>query len=106
MARRDADWHTVSDAAQVVAAYLRCHPRVEELRYPGLRSDESFTIAARTLEGGFGPWVDVRVCGQAGWQRITCDSTDAREQVMSLERRLSGELVSLGASQPRSHLTV
>ena len=84
-------WHASSDEAQVVAAYLRCHPRVRELRYPGLRGDPSFEVAARTLQGGFGPYVDYRLEEGTPWHRIACMGADPRETVIALERALAGE---------------
>ena len=83
-----ARWRGSSDAAQVVASYLRCHPRVTEVRYPGLKGDPSFATAARTLEHGFGPLVDVRLRDGGGWERVVCVPGDPREQVIELERRL------------------
>ncbi len=53
--------HSAGDAAQVAAVYLRCHPAVRTVAYPGLRRDPSFEVAARTLRGGFGPIVDFAV---------------------------------------------
>lgn len=88
---KEAWWHAASDEAQVVAAYLRCHPRVRELRYPGLRGDPSFEVAARTLQGGFGPYVDYRLGEDAPWHRIACTGADPRETVIALERALAGE---------------
>ena len=82
-------WHASSDAAQVVASYLRCHPRVAELRYPGLKGDPSFEVAARTLSHGFGPLIDYRLTCESAWRRLRCDERDARAQVMSLERALT-----------------
>ncbi|MBR2682244.1 MAG: PLP-dependent transferase [Atopobiaceae bacterium] len=84
-------WHETSDAAQVVAAYLRCHPRVRSLRYPGLRGDPSFEVAARTLVGGFGPFVDYQLKDQPAWVRWEANDTDAREQVMALEAMLASD---------------
>ncbi len=81
-------WRTTSDAAQVVASFLRCHPGVAEVRYPGLRGDRSFPVASRTLQHGFGPLVDYRVA-DGPWCRVACDTRDVREQVMSLERSLA-----------------
>ncbi len=49
-----------SDAAQVAAAYLTCHPAVTCVRYPGLKDDPTYRIAASTLQSGFGPCVDFR----------------------------------------------
>ncbi len=87
--RRAASWRASSDAAQVVANYLRCHPRIEAVRYPGLKGDPSFATAARTLEHGFGPVMDVRLLGCDDWERVICTDGDPREQVLELERCLA-----------------
>lgn len=85
-----AHWRAVSDVAQVVAAYLRCHPIVEDVRYPGLRGDPSYEVAARTLQRGFGPLVDY-LTNDGTWHRFAATARDAREQVIELERgALSG----------------
>lgn len=84
-------WHLSSDAAQVVASYLRCHPKVEELRYPGLKQDPSFAVAARTLQQGFGPRVDYCLVGSGEWRSVVCDAADPHGQVLALE----GSLLSL-----------
>lgn len=76
-------WRVLSDVAQVVANYLVCHPCVEAVRYPGLKSDPDFPRAANTLVGGFGPYVRYRVAGE--WRIWEADARDAREQVMGLE---------------------
>ena len=80
-------WRAVSDAAQVVACYLACHPRVTALRYPGLKGDPLFPRAANELVGGFGPRVAFAVAGDpAGeWWLWEASARDAREQVMGLE---------------------
>ncbi|MDO4798770.1 MAG: PLP-dependent transferase [Coriobacteriales bacterium] len=83
----DDAWRTRSDVAQVVANYLRCHPHVEEVRYPGLKQDPLFNEAARTLVGGFGPLVRFCVLGQ--WHELVCEPCDAKELVCSLERTLA-----------------
>lgn len=77
------------DAAQVVAAYLSCHPLVVAVSYPGLKAHPSFRVAASQLAGGFGPVVDYRVRGAAAWERVRCDAGDPKAQVVSLEGRLS-----------------
>ena len=79
-------WRVLSDAAQVVANYLVCHPRVEAVRYPGLKTDPDFARAANTLVGGFGPYVAYRVAGE--WRLWEADERDARDQVMELELSL------------------
>lgn len=83
-----ARWRQVSDAAQVVACYLVCHPRVGEVRYPGLKSDATFERAASTLRGGFGPLVGVRLVGEDGWLLWEADEREAREQVLDWEALL------------------
>ena len=83
-------WRVLSDAAQVVANYLVCHPRVEAVRYPGLKADPDFPRAANALVGGFGPRVAYRVAGDAAgeWRLWEADARDARQQVMELEGAL------------------
>lgn len=76
-------WRALSDAAQVVANYLVCHPRVEAVRYPGLKRDPDFPRAANTLVGGFGPYV--RYCAAGEWRLWEADTRDVRDQVMELE---------------------
>ena len=86
--QRAREWRASSDAAQVVASYLLCHPRVDSVAYPGLRSDPSYEVASRTLENGFGPLVDVKLAGEDAWHRVTCTADDPLEQVMRLETLL------------------
>lgn len=50
-------WRRFSDVAQVVANYLVTHPRVQSVRYPGLKTDPLFTEAANVLRSGFGPYI-------------------------------------------------
>ncbi|WP_455138593.1 hypothetical protein [Thermophilibacter sp.] len=85
-------WRALSDAAQVVASYLACHPRVEAVRYSGLKADPDFGRASCELVGGFGPRVAYRTSGApAGeWELWEADGRDAREQVMELEGLLAG----------------
>lgn len=83
----DGPWREVSDVAQVVANYARCHPRVEAVRYPGLKGDPLFDEAAHTLVGGFGPRVAYLVGGT--WHLLACGAGDARDAVMRLEHELA-----------------
>lgn len=79
--------HATSDAAQVVAAYLACHPRVEAVRYPGLKADPSFVRATSQLVGGFGPYVDYTWKESPGeWHRFTATDEDVRTQIINFER--------------------
>ncbi len=85
----DADeWRRVSDLAQVVANYLVCHPRVAEVRYPGLTGDPSYHEASCTLRGGFGPEIRVRLSGQGAWLRYLAEDGLAAEQVLTLEKAI------------------
>ncbi len=89
------EWRAASDAAQVIANYLRCHPYVAEVRYPGLTSDPVYREASSTLRGGFGPLVWLRVAGSDGldsgsrtgfgWYILRADGVDPYDQVMELE---------------------
>ena len=79
--------HAASDAAQVVAAYLACHPRVEAVRYPGLKTDPNFVRATSQLVGGFGPYVDYMWKESPGeWHRFTATDEDARTLIINFER--------------------
>ncbi len=79
--------HAACDAAQVVAAFLACHPRVEAVRYPGLKTDPSFAHATSQLVGGFGPYVDYMWRESPGeWHRFTATDEDARTQIINFER--------------------
>lgn len=79
--------HAASDAAQVVAVYLACHPRVEAVRYPGLKTDPSFARATSQLVGGFGPYMDYMWRESPGeWHRFTATDEDARTQIINFER--------------------
>ena len=46
-----------SENALKVAQYLKSHPNVAWVRYPGLESDESYPIAKKYLKNGFGGMV-------------------------------------------------
>lgn len=85
-----ADWRRVSDVAQTCAKYLTCHPAVLAVRYPGLTTDASYHEASCTLEGGFGPLVDVCLARDGAWLRYDARTAtgDARAEVLRLERVL------------------
>ena len=87
----EAAWHRTSDTAQVAANFLRCHPSVAGVRYPGLTSDPDYREASSILRGGFGPWVHVRLRGGSGWLRFDAarlNVADDREAVLALEKAL------------------
>ena len=85
------EWRARSDAAQAVACYLACHPRVAAVRYPGLTSDPDYQRASSTLRCGFGPWVDVCLAGgeKPGWLRLGVTDADAPAWVCRLEELLA-----------------
>lgn len=86
-ARARSSRHAASDAAQVVAAFLACHPRVEAVRYPGIKTDPNFARATSQLVGGFGPYVDYMWKESPGeWHRFTATDEDARTQIINFER--------------------
>jgi len=51
------------DNASQVARYLKTHPKVDWVRYPGLKDDPSHSIAKRYLKKGFGGMVVFGVKG-------------------------------------------
>lgn len=80
------EWRERSDAAQVVANFLRCHPKVAEVRYPGLTNDPCYREASSTLRGGFGPIVWLGIDDR--WFTFEATLEDARSQVIALEHLL------------------
>ena len=52
------------DAARALAEFLRCHPAVGAVRYPGLPAHPDHAAAASTLLHGFGPVVEFEVRGR------------------------------------------
>ena len=81
-------WRVSSDAAQVVASYLLCHPRVARVRYPGLRGDALFGRASCELVGGFGPIVCYEDARTGEWRRL--DLTDVADPRAFISRHLEG----------------
>ncbi len=77
------EWRVRSDSAQVVANFLRCHPKVAEVRYPGLTNDPCYREASSTLRGGFGPIAWLRIDDR--WFTFEATLEDARSQVIALE---------------------
>lgn len=81
-------WRKLSDAASIVASYLQAHPKITEVRWPGLKTDSSFKIAAQTLEGGFGARVDWRVKNANQWHSYFAQAQDWQVQVLKFECKL------------------
>ena len=53
------------DHARAIAEYLRCHPRVARVHYPGLLQHPDHAVAAGVLIHGCGPAVDFELAGGA-----------------------------------------
>ena len=53
------------DHARALAEYLRCHPQVGRVGYPGLLTHPDGGVAATVLEHGFGPAIDFCLTGDA-----------------------------------------
>ncbi len=83
------EWRSSSDAAQVLACYLRCHPCVQEVRYPGLTSDPDYREASSTLRGGFGPQVVVLLANGNWYSLDADDKTPAYDLVLEAEDLLA-----------------
>lgn len=83
------EWRSSSDAAQVLACYLRCHPRVQEVRYPGLTSDPAYREASSTLRGGFGPQVLAHLSNGNWYSFDVDDKTPAYDFVLEAEELLA-----------------
>ena len=73
-----------SDVAQAFAAYLSCHPAVAEVRYPGLKTDPSFAVAAQVLVGGFGPFISWRAA-DGPWQLVDVRGRALRDLIRDFE---------------------
>jgi cystathionine beta-lyase/cystathionine gamma-synthase len=80
---------SASDAAQVVAGYLACHPAVSSVRYPGLAHDPSHAVATSTLHAGFGPYVSYVRRGADVPVLLDCTDADARALIARLETDLA-----------------
>ncbi len=52
-----------SDNAKVIAEFLEDHPKIEEVYYPGLKSNPRYKIACKLLKGGFGGVVSFTIKG-------------------------------------------
>jgi O-acetylhomoserine (thiol)-lyase len=58
--------------AAEVARFLKAHPKVAWVRYPGLRDDPAYPVASRYLKNGFGGMVVFGIKGglEAGRQFV------------------------------------
>jgi len=77
-----------SATALALAEWLRVHPRVKAVHYPGLPSHPGHAIACRQMEGGFGSLLSFEIDGDVASARQIAEST-----------RLFQLAVSLGAAE-------
>ena len=99
----DSRRRAACDCAQVVAEYLRCHPSVSQVWYPGLKGDPTHEVATRVLQSGFGPIVDFEARGTVALapaspaclrrmpqelHRVVCWGEDPKELILVLEGAL------------------
>lgn len=82
-------WRMLSDEAQTVAHYLMRHPRVSEVRYPGLKADPLYAQASCTLQRGFGPYVAIRLFNETSWILWKAEKGNAIEDCLCFEKELS-----------------
>lgn len=95
----DAMMQSRFDQAQVVAEYLRCHPAVERVTYPGLPGDPSHDLAATVLRHGFGPVVAFATKVRPTLRQVcSCGGGDPFAAVWQLEEMLgsSGREAPIG----------
>ena len=52
-----------SENAKIIAEFLEDHPKVEEVYYPGLKSNPRYEIACKLLKGGFGGVISFTIKG-------------------------------------------
>jgi len=73
-----------SIGAMRVATFLAAHPAVEEVFYPGLPEHPGHAIAARQMDGGFGPLVSFRPCGGSAAARAVVSRLEVFADATSL----------------------
>ena len=87
--------------AMAVARFLRDHPEVDHVRYPGLESDPGHAIAARQMSG-FGGMVSVELNG--GLERNIRFAS--RTRVFSLAESLGGVESLIGHPATMTHAAI
>lgn len=82
-------WRKLSDVAHIVASYLRCHPKIAEVRWPGLTTDPSYKLASQIFEAGFGARIDWQLKGCEDWHSFYAQLEDWASQVLEFEHMLT-----------------
>ena len=77
-----------NDNAATIAHYLRSHPRVAEVDYPGFKDAPRFDMAAQMLVHGFGNVIDYLCEDMGEAARIAVSEDDPFDQIDRLEALL------------------
>ncbi|MGI8808762.1 MAG: cystathionine gamma-synthase [Acidimicrobiales bacterium] len=88
--------------ALAVAGFLRSHPAVAQVRYPGLADDPGHALAARQMHGGFGGMV---ACVLAGGEEAAARLV-ARTRLFILAESLGGVESLVGYPARMSHASL
>jgi len=88
--------------AMAVAAFLRSHPAVAEVRYPGLTDDPGHAVAARQMQRGFGGMVSCVLQGGAD----AAAAVLARVNLFTLGESLGGVESLIGYPAQMSHASL
>ncbi len=73
-----------SRTALQLAEWLRTHPQVARVLYPGLAGHEGHEIAARQMEGGFGAMLSFEVAGDFAQAKRVAETTKLFQLAVSL----------------------
>lgn len=73
-----------SQTAQVLAEWLTEHPKIIEVRYPGLSSHPNYAVAKKQMNGGFGGLMSLHVKGGADGAIAVCKKLRLIQRATSL----------------------
>lgn len=91
-----------TDNARAIAEYLRCHPKVGHVFYPGLKTHADHACATGVLEHGFGPAIDFSLTGSADeTQRVRHERFLALCEVAHRNAPAGGAVTRIGIAQHR-----
>jgi len=88
--------------ALAVARFLRSHPAVREVRYPGLADDPGHALAARQMQGGFGGMVSCVLHGGEDAAAVVL----SRTRLFTLGESLGGVESLIGYPARMSHASM
>jgi cystathionine gamma-synthase len=90
------------DNALAVAAFLRSHPAVATVNYPGLADHPGHALAARQMHGGFGGMVSFVL----GGGEVAATAVLARARLFTLAESLGGVESLIGYPARMSHASL